>query len=74
MLFSKWMEISNMKQAEVAHALGISESMVSLMISGERKPAATLAQAIVRLSNGKVSLEEALFPEQYGKNGKDSAA
>jgi hypothetical protein len=40
--------------------------MVSLMVSGDRKPSASLAQGIVSLSSGKVSLEEALFPEQYG--------
>ncbi len=67
MLFSKWLEIADMTQAEAARKLNISESMVSLMISGERKPSAPLAQAMVSLSGGKVSLEEALFPEQYGK-------
>jgi len=66
MLFAKWLEISGMTQAEVARRLDISESMVSLMVSGDRKPAASLAQGIVGLSSGKVSLEEALFPEQYG--------
>jgi len=66
MLFAKWLEISGMTQAEVARRLDISESMVSLMVSGDRKPAASLAQGIVCLSSGKVSLEEALFPEQYG--------
>jgi transcriptional regulator with XRE-family HTH domain len=66
MLFAKWMETGGMTQAEAARRLGVSESMVSLLISGTRKPSAPLAQHIVSLSNGKVSLEEALFPEQYG--------
>lgn len=66
MLFTKWIKISGMTQAEVARKLGVSESMVSLVVSGNRKPAAHLAQEIVLLSGGKVSLEEALFPEQYG--------
>ncbi len=74
MLFAKWLEIAGMTQAEVAQKLNVDESMVSHLKSGNRKPAAPLAQAIVNLSHGKVSLEEALFPEQYGKNGKDSAA
>ena len=66
MIFSKWLEITDMTQAEVARKLNVDESMVSHLKSGNRKPAAPLAQAIVILSGGKVSLEEALFPEQYG--------
>jgi transcriptional regulator with XRE-family HTH domain len=66
MLFTKWLDICGMTQAEVSRKLDCSESMVSLMASGDRRPSAPLAQGIVSLSSGKVSLEEALFPEQYG--------
>jgi transcriptional regulator with XRE-family HTH domain len=66
MIFSKWIEIANRTQADIARTLGVSESTVSLILSGDRRPSPELAQKIVQESNGKVSLEEALFPEQYG--------
>lgn len=67
MLFSKWLEITKTSQAEAARMLDVSESTVSLIISRHRTPSPKLAQLIVEKTDGKVSLEEALFPEQYGK-------
>jgi transcriptional regulator with XRE-family HTH domain len=69
MIFSKWLEIANITQAEAARRLDVSESTVSLILSGDRRPSPELAQKIIRVSEGKVSLEEALFPEQYGLTG-----
>ena len=66
MIFSKWLEIANMTQAEIARKLDVSESTISLIASGDRRPSPELAQKIVSESKGKISLEEALFPEQYG--------
>ena len=66
MIFSKWITIANLTQADAARKLGVSESTVSLIVSGDRRPSPELAQKMVQESNGKVSLEEALFPEQYG--------
>lgn len=66
MLFSKWMETTGMKQAEAARKLEVSESTISLILSGDRRASPELAQKIVHESRGKVSLEEVLFPDQYG--------
>lgn len=66
MIFSKWLTIANLTQADAARKLEVSESTISLIISGDRRPSPELAQKIVQESSGKVSLEEALFPEQYG--------
>ena len=74
MIFSKWLEIANVSQAEASRRLDVSESTISLIVSGTRRPSPELAQRMVIDSGGKVSLEEALFPEQFGKNGATSAA
>jgi len=42
--------------------LDVSESTISLILSGNRRPSPKLAQRMVNESGGKVSLEEALFP------------
>jgi transcriptional regulator with XRE-family HTH domain len=69
MIFSKWLTIAGLTQAEAARKLDVSESTISLILSGDRRPSPELAQKMVTESNGKVSLEEALFPEQYGMTG-----
>ena len=66
MIFSKWLMVANLTQADAARKLDVSESTVSLIVSGDRRPSPELAQRMVNESGGKVSLEEALFPEQYG--------
>ena len=62
MIFSKWLIIANVTQADVARKLNVSESTISLILSGNRRPSPKLAQRMVNESGGKVSLEEALFP------------
>lgn len=52
-------------QQEMAEALGISETWLSLVSTGRSLPSATLAVAIQRATGGKVSREE-LRPDLFG--------
>jgi len=74
MIFSKWLIIANVTQADVARKLDVSESTISLILSGNRRPSPKLAQRMVNESGGKVSLEEALFPIREHRRGDGKAA
>lgn len=71
MLFSEWIRKTGRTQRYVARRIGVSGTYLSLLISWTDTGESThirkgisprLAAAIVRLTDGAVSLEEALFP------------
>lgn len=65
MRLAEWMKLNSVSQAELARKLDVTESMVSLVISHQRRFSPSLAKKIVEESKGKVSLEELLFPDNY---------
>lgn len=54
MQFKKWVEKENKTQQEVADALGVSQCLVSLWLSGDRLPRPENMQKIVEYTGGQV--------------------
>jgi transcriptional regulator with XRE-family HTH domain len=65
MLFKDFTKLNGLKYRFVAKELGISECYIGLILSRKRMPSRQLAIDIENFSGGKVSREEAMFPENY---------
>lgn len=52
-------------KVSMAHTLGICKTWLSLIISGRKKPSASLSAAIEKYTSGKVSRKD-LRPDLFG--------
>jgi DNA-binding transcriptional regulator YdaS (Cro superfamily) len=58
---------NKISMSKFAKDLDVSVSTISLLINGKRRPSAELALAIDKITNGKVSRDEVMYPELYIK-------
>ena len=57
-----WLEINMIRQRKFAKELGVSEGALSRWIKGNRRPKPVIAARIEKLTRGKVSRLELLYP------------
>lgn len=54
----KWKSSENITDSELSSLWGYSKSMISRILSGERLPSPDKAKELVKISNGKLTLED----------------
>lgn len=65
MKLKEYFFISRVNQRDFAKTLGVSESHLSQIVTGKRKPSVKLAKKIMDATNDHVSLSELFFPENH---------
>jgi len=60
-----WLFKNKITKTDFARTIGISRGHLQGVISGKLKPSIKLAKKIEEATNGKVSKEELLFPEDF---------
>ena len=64
MTLLEYLEAEGLSQAALARELGVTRSAVNQWSSGRAVPSAATALAIIRRSDGQVTLEELVEPRQ----------
>jgi transcriptional regulator with XRE-family HTH domain len=67
MLLDEYLFRMKIKQTEFAKKLEVSRVHLGEILRGRRRPSISLAKRIEETTNGKVSKEELLFPEEYSR-------
>lgn len=60
-----WLFMNKITKKDFAARLQVSRGHLQEIVSGKRKPSVKLAKKIEELTEGKVSKEEVLFPEEF---------
>lgn len=60
-----WLFMNRITKKDFAARLNVSRGHLQEIVSGKRKPSVKLAKQIEELTQGKVSKEEVLFPEEF---------
>ena len=55
-----WMTYKKFTQAQMAHKVGVSRAMISLLLSNQRDPSAGLIRRIELATNGEVTARDLL--------------
>lgn len=58
MKLNLWIKKSKLRQREFARRLGITESHMSYLLDGKRKPSLRLAKKIIRATGGEVTITD----------------
>jgi transcriptional regulator with XRE-family HTH domain len=58
MLPDQYLEIYELKQKDLAEALGIRPSTLSNYLSGARKPPLQIVQKVERITKGKITIDD----------------
>lgn len=64
MTLIEWLKATHTTRKEVSEKLGVTQSMISQVVSGKRLFHPTTAAKLIRLSKGAVT-----YDDLYGKNG-----
>ena len=65
MNLDEYLSRSKITRTDFAKILGISRTHLQDILSGRRSPSKTLAKKIEEATEGKVTKEELLFPEDF---------
>lgn len=60
-----WLELNELSIKDFAEALGYTRSHISCVIHGHRKATADMAKAIEIATQGKITRQQMLYPEEY---------
>ncbi len=60
-----WLFLNKTTKKDFAKEIGISRGHLQEIVSGKRRPSIKLAKKIEELTEGKVTKEEMLFPEDF---------
>ena len=55
---------NGIKQRHIAEKCGVADSTIGNILKGKYKPSPNLARKIERVTEGAVTLEELLFPDE----------
>lgn len=64
--FKTWLQLKGIHQKDMAAAIGIKPSSLSMILSGKTKPSLEVASTIEKLTNGEISRMDLLYPEESG--------
>jgi len=60
-----WLFMNKITKKNFAETLKVSRGHLQEIVSGKRKPSVKLAKKIEELTEGNVTKEEMLFPEEF---------
>jgi len=72
MLLSEWMAENNVRPVDLARKLFVDRSLISHWLADRKRPSVRLAARIERVTDGAVSLREALLPHGSGEAADDN--
>jgi transcriptional regulator with XRE-family HTH domain len=65
MKLNQYFSLTRTSKQNFAEQLGVSPAYFSTIVNGKKKPSPRLAKKISELSNGYVTTDEILFPEDF---------
>ena len=65
MTLNDWLKKEGITQAELARRMGVVDMTVSGVMTGRRRFSPENARKVVEVTNGEVTLEEILFPDDF---------
>lgn len=73
MILRDWRKKHRLSIEQVARMIGLSYSMMSKISCGAASVSAKTAKKIHAVTQGEVSIEEALFPEEFSEKNDDGS-
>lgn len=67
--FKTWLQLKGIHQKDMAAAIGIKPSSLSMILSGKTKPSLDVASTIEKLTNGEISRMDLLYPGESKPRG-----